>query len=272
MLRYALLTAGMALALLTGGHANAKSIDGWLAQCSAVAAAACTEPTASTYARQPISFASPVKGLTVNATTYQFSQANLGTVAGRAIFDAPTGGHLLLVLPLAAGYAVPIQGDYGDVGALRFTWTSMTAIANGDAFSASFLAGSTVGATPDGSSVTAGTNESFTRGVLAAYPGSVDPLPAQVTEVTGFSYQVPASTSTVDILGAGTLAAGTVILPQSPVSGFVQRLECGVTVTALTVTPSAGTTITGTAPSTCGPNASHELQYQGGTSTWVILF
>lgn len=272
MMRFVLLGAMAAMALAAAGRADAKSIDGWLGQCSATAAAACTEPTSASYARQPISFASPIKGVTISSTPYQFSQAGLGTVAGRAIFDAPTGGHLLVVLPLATSYAVPSQGDYGDVGALRFTWSAMTGIANGDAFSSSFLAGATVGATPDGSAVTVGTNETFTRGVLAAYPGSVDPIPVQVTEATGFSYQIPTGDSTVDVLGAGTLAAGTLILPQAPANGFLQRIECGVTVTALTVTPGTGTAITGNAPTTCGANASHELQYQAGNSTWSILF
>ncbi|WP_428489092.1 hypothetical protein [Rhodopila sp.] len=42
--------------------------------------------------------------------------------------------------------------------------------------------------------------------------------------------------------------------------------------TALTVTAGTGSTITGTAPTTCGANASHELQYYAGDTTWHLLF
>ncbi len=272
MMRFALLGVICMTALLLGHPVDAKTIDGWLGQCAAVTALTCTEPTAPGYARQPVSFATLGKGLTVNATPFTFGQAPLPVVAGRAIFDAPTGGHVLVVLPLAAPYTVPANGDQADVGGLRFTFAALATYTAAEAFTGSFASGAVLGATPDGSTVTAGTNETMTRGVLAANLGSADALPVQVTEATGFTYQIPPSTSTVDIQGAGTLATGGVILPQAPVSGQIERLLCDVTVTTLTLTPGAGATFVGTAPTTCGPNASHEFEYLAGNATWHFLF
>ena len=264
--------ASAATLLLLARSAEAKTIDGWLAECVVVGAGSCAEQTARAYARQPISFSTLGSGVTVAANPYTFGQAVSGTIAGRAIYDAPTGGHLLVVLPVATPYAIPSQGDVGDVGALRFTMTALAAYPRAEAYTGFFPAGATLGTTQDGSTVTTGTNESITRGVLAAYLGSIDALPIEVTEVSGFSYQIPAGTSTVDFTGAGTLATGTAILPQAPANGYIQRLECTVTVSTLTLTPGAGTTVVGTVPTSCGPNASHELQYLAPDATWHVLF
>lgn len=272
MKRSSLLGAACAAALMLPYAVEAKTIDGWLAQCTAVGTGTCTEQTASGYARQPISFATLGSGVTVTATPYSFAQGVTGTIAGRAVYDAATGGHLLAVLPVATPYTISSIGDRADVGALKFTIAALASFPIPEAYSGSYPAGATLGTMVDGSAVTAGTNETVTRGVLAANLGSVDALPAQPTLTTGFSYQIPASTSTVDILGAGTLAAGTVILPQAPANGQIERLECSVTVTALTLSPGTGSTIVGTAPTTCGPNASHEAQFLASTSTWALLF
>ena len=272
MNRYFVVGPVGAIMFLLAQAAEARTIDGWLGECQVTGTGACTEPATPGYARQPISFSTLGAGLTVNAQPYTFGQGVTGTIAGRAVYDAPTGGRLLLVLPSAAPIAIPSQGDRGDVGALRFTLAPLAGYSRVDAFSGSFALGSILGNTPDGSTVTAGTNETITRGVLAANPGSIDALPLQVAETTGFNLQIPASTTTVDVQGAGTLSTGTVLLPLIPTSGQIERLLCDVTVTTLTLSPGTGTTLIGSAPTSCGPNASHEFQYLGANATWHVLF
>ena len=75
-------------------------IDAYLALCSAVSPGAATELMVPGYARQPIGFNDPVDGVTVSAVPYAFGMTVRGAV-GRAIYDAPTGGNLLLVCPFA---------------------------------------------------------------------------------------------------------------------------------------------------------------------------
>ncbi len=112
-------------------------IDGFLALCSTVGTGTCTEPTVAGYARQPISFGPSIKGVAVTAVPFTFGPAvtSSGTFAGRAIFDAPTAGNLLLVLPFPSARPPSARlSDAGDVGAIRLLFDALATYPNGDAF------------------------------------------------------------------------------------------------------------------------------------------
>ena len=273
------LAAVVAAAVLSAMPAHALFISGFLAQCTAVASGSCTEQTATGYARQPIAFGnianvvanSSATASVAQAVPYSFAQGVSGSIAGHAIYDAPSGGNLLAVLPYAGSYTIPSYGDRGDVGSLSFTVPA----ANGyppNGLNTTYQAGGTIGATPDGSVVSTGIAFKVEHGDGYPFYGTTDATTRQVTETTGFSYIVAPGVSALNVKGAGTLATGAIALPIPQADGSIFRLSCSITVTALTVTPGSGATITGTAPTTCGTNASHELQYFAGDTTWHVLF
>jgi len=122
-------------------------VDGYLALCSAVGAGAATEITAPGYARQPISFSTPRNGISVNAEPWSFGYSLPGPYAGRALYDAPTGGNLLLVLPFAEPRPQPQGGpcDAGDVGSIRVSFAALAGFQNGAAFKGTVAAGALAG-------------------------------------------------------------------------------------------------------------------------------
>ena len=269
----ALLVAGAALCATTS--AQARIFDGWLGDCVAVTATSCTEVTTAGYARQAVSMSGLSGGVVVNTNSITFPQVGTGNavLAGRAVYDAPTGGNLVLVLPVATAYSVPTIGDRLDTGAVKFTIAGYTGTVSADVISAAWQAGTAIGTTTDGSSVTVGVNVAAARGVASAYLGASDALySVGATQTTGFAVTIPTGVSTYGISGAGTLAAGSVALQATPSEGEVQRLYCDVTVTALTVTPGAGYAFIGTPPTTCGANASHEFQYFVAAKKVRVLF
>ncbi len=201
------LAAVALLSLASAVPAHALFISGFLAQCTAVATGSCTEQTASGYARQPIVF-SAISNATNSTTTasvsqampYSFAQTVGGSIAGHAIYDAPTGGNLLAVLPYAASTTIPSIGDRGDVGSLGFTVpTAVGYPAAG--LNTIYQAGATIGATPDGSVVSTGVAFKVKHGDGYPFYGSTDPTTRQVTETTGFSYTVPPGVSALNIKG-----------------------------------------------------------------------
>lgn len=125
-------------------------ISGFLALCSAVGTGTCTEVGGGDYARQAIAFGTPRNGLSLSVTPYSFGYpAMTGPVAGRAIFDAPTGGNLLLVLPHATPRPIAGPIDTADAGFISLFFTAMQNYPDGSAFSGAFTAGSTVGSCYD---------------------------------------------------------------------------------------------------------------------------
>ena len=92
-----------------------------------------------------------------------------GTVVGRAIYDAPTGGNLLMVLPLVTTVvAGPSNLDAGDVARIRPTLTALVPYQNGDAYTGRVAAATAMGTTYEGATVTSGVALSINRGVLQA--------------------------------------------------------------------------------------------------------
>jgi hypothetical protein len=92
-------------------------VDGWVGLCSLTGPGAVTELAAAGYARQPVSFSlvAPAwsgegasRALMPRATNstfgFPYALANNATApAGRAVWDAPVGGNLLLILPYGGG-------------------------------------------------------------------------------------------------------------------------------------------------------------------------
>ena len=205
-----------AAALALPGTAHANFLEGYLAECSAVTSTSCTEVTGSSYGRQPIAFADARAAPALSSTAVavpRLRQRHRGRLAGHAVYDAPSGGNLLLVIPLASTFSPP--PDQGDVGALSITVTNL-AIAVPATYSGTYAAGGTVGTTPDGSTVTAGIAAAITRGSFAARAPATDLSYVVQTPTTGFTITPANATSTLVLTPAGTLATGTLTMPAAP--------------------------------------------------------
>ncbi len=124
-------------------------IDGYLGLLSAAGVGTATELVAPGYARQPISFNDPVNGVCVNTIAYAFGQRVTGAI-GRAIYDAPTGGNLLLVMPHPTPIAPGrLRWDAGEAGHLRLFLTALQPYLRGASFTGRLAAASLIGATSD---------------------------------------------------------------------------------------------------------------------------
>jgi len=125
-------------------------ISGFLGLCSAVGVGTATEIAAPGYSRQAIRFSDAVSGAAVNSNGYDFGNVEVAPVAGRAIYDAPTGGNLLLVLPHQQPR--PPQGgsiDRGEAGYLTIIFSALASYPTSSAFSGSFAPGSSLGSCYD---------------------------------------------------------------------------------------------------------------------------
>ena len=162
-----LFAAALLACTAMSGAAQAHFIDGYLAECSAVAAGSCTEFATAGYARQPVFFNATAKGATSIATPYTFGGGFSGTVVGRAIYDAPTGGNLLLVMPLATPLVTSQPGDAADVGSIKLNFTVLANYQYGEAYSGAAAAAAVLGTTGDGSALTAGVALYYYRGILS---------------------------------------------------------------------------------------------------------
>ena len=125
-------------------------IDGYLALATAIAGASVTECTLAGYARQPISFNDPTDGIAFSANAFSFGQALRAGAVGRAIYDAPTGGNLLLVLPFPVPLATGrLPWDAGEAGHLRLFFTALQQIHRGAAYTGRIAAGAMAGLCSD---------------------------------------------------------------------------------------------------------------------------
>ena len=123
-------------------------IDGFIALAATIGTGTCTEVTAPGYNREPISFGTPMDATAFNTTPWSFGALLPGIVAGLAIYDAPTGGNLLLVMPFSARrtYLPGFSPRVGDSGTLRLRFSAMAGFHNGAAYSGTVAAGAVVGA------------------------------------------------------------------------------------------------------------------------------
>lgn len=114
-----------------------------------------------------------------------------------------------------------------------------------------------------------GPNQPFTVGVPAVLTGAVA---LDAAPLTGTSITVPAGVSQLVVDPAGTIAGLTVVLPAaaSLVDGQEFKMSTTQTITALTVTAGANTSIVSTAVTTLGPTtAALDLIYHAATGKWV---
>ncbi|MBV9859878.1 MAG: hypothetical protein JO038_07240 [Alphaproteobacteria bacterium] len=136
-------------------------ISGFLGLCSAVALGTATEVMTPGYSRQPISFDAPrLTGLdeglpagsmvvSRNSRAWSFGALGAGPLAGRAIYDAPTGGQLLLVLPYGSGpRPAPMNGpvDSGQPGDISLIFSGVQPLGDAaEAWSGTYPAGAVIG-------------------------------------------------------------------------------------------------------------------------------
>ena len=161
------------LAAILPRVASAHFIDGYIGDCSANTATTCTELTATGYARQPVYFTPPVKGVVPLGYRFGFPPGVGGSITARAIYDAPTGGNLLMVLPLAAAYTIPSSGDAVDVGGIKLTFTALAALQFGEGYVGNIAASAALGTTQDGSAFVAARTLTILRDFL--FPGTLTP-------------------------------------------------------------------------------------------------
>lgn len=95
---------------------------------------------------------------------------------------------------------------------------------------------------------------------------SVTPYSIQVP-ITGFSITIGTGINQLILNPAGTLAAGTVVLPLKVLDEQVVRITSEQIVTALTVSPNTGQTIVG-APTTLAQYGSVSFMYNLANLTW----
>ena len=112
-------------------------IDGYLGQLVPVSGGAgYAEMAVAGYARQPVSFGRPASGTSLMSSAFNFgAAASRGTLYGRAIYDAPTAGNLLLLLPCATSRALggPFYEGRG-VGGIVLMFDLLAGLADGNAF------------------------------------------------------------------------------------------------------------------------------------------
>lgn len=122
--------------------------------------------------------------------------------------------------------------------------------------------GQTLGDQQTGMPVTAST--------LINTGASADQSSVYAQPTTGFSITIPNACSWLNLDPAGTLAAGTVVMPTGPIDGQNVVVSSTEIITALTVDPSAGQTVKG-APTTIAANSSFAYRYRLATATWYRL-
>ena len=145
-------------------------IDAYLALATAVSAGTITECALPGYARQPISFGEAVDGIAFSSTPFSFGMAIRAGAVGRAIYDAPTGGNLLLVLPFPTPLAsARLPWDSGEAGHLRLFFSALQQSHRGAAFTGRIAPGAAAGLCSDAFDVVNGND-------LSQSPGNPRPL------------------------------------------------------------------------------------------------
>jgi hypothetical protein len=94
-----------------------------------------------------------------------------------------------------------------------------------------------------------------------------DPSVSYQVPLTGFSITVGPGILKLNLEPAGTLAAGTLIMPATPYDNQQLIVLSTQTITALTVSPNSGQTVKG-APSTIAANSSFKYMYKASNTTW----
>lgn len=87
------------------------------------------------------------------------------------------------------------------------------------------------------------------------------------TPTTGFSIQIASGVTSLILNPAGTLAAGTIVFPATPIDGQILNLSSSQIITALTMSAPAGQTVLG-ALTTIAANGYAAWQYVASAANW----
>lgn len=174
---------------------------------------------------------------------------------------------------LAAVYSIGLAGTASDTTAASGTLTGGTAVP----FAPLLLDNAgrsdqiSMGSGP-GTGTGDNANTAFTK--LKQWAADVNMMVTQIyparslqTPVTGFSIAAAANITQLVLNPAGTLATGTVTLPQSPGDNQPFLLMTSQTITALIVNTADGATLNG-APTTLTANSSVKFRFQASLNTW----
>ncbi len=108
-------------------------------------------------------------------------------------------------------------------------------------------------------------------GHLISSLGMADQSKSVQAPTTGFSITIGNNVQTLILNPAGTLATGTITLPASPIDGHLVRICSSQIITALTVSPNTGQTITA-APTTLGLGGGFAYIYDLAGTNWYRLY
>jgi hypothetical protein len=95
----------------------------------------------------------------------------------------------------------------------------------------------------------------------------LSPVYSYQTPTTGFSIQPANGVTSLLLDPAGTLAAGTIVFPATPIDGQMFNVSTSQIITALTLSAPAGQTILGTI-TTLAANAHAAWQYVASVAKW----
>ncbi len=145
----------------------ANFFSGWIGYGTAVQGNVLQEPADAAYARRPIVFAPLQNGMTfdINSGTVGPSSVAWGTLIFAGLFDAVSGGNLLVVFPLLLPVTVGAGATYTTGPGTNLV--SGCGMPNGVATSL-FPAGTMVGVTPDGRMLVANISLQLINGALSA--------------------------------------------------------------------------------------------------------
>lgn len=145
----------------------ASFFSGWIGYGTGLQGGTLQEPADSAYVRRPIQFSALENGMAfdVGSGTVGPSSVAWGTLTMAGLFDAPSGGNLLVTFPLPRPVTI-------SAGATYTTGPGTNVIYGRDlrtgANTQSFPTGTAVGVTPDGRQLTSNLPLQVTGGVLSA--------------------------------------------------------------------------------------------------------
>lgn len=108
-------------------------------------------------------------------------------------------------------------------------------------------------------------------GNIVTSAGMVDSSASIQSPTTGFAITIANNTWTLILTPAGTLATGTITMPAAPANKMVVRFSTSQAITALTVSPNSGQSISN-APTAAVPGQGFSFLYNTPTTTWLRVY
>ncbi len=122
-------------------------------------------------------------------------------------------------------------------------------------------------ATPVGATIIAETFSGYGDGRWSATGARCDASYSRQVPATGFAITIAAACGRLILDPAATLASGTIVLPAGPRDGQICNLSSSQTITALTLSPNTGQSLSG-ALTSLGANGFAEYTYVASNTTW----